>query len=145
MQGSRTVEPFIASIEDTLPVDTSRAPTLHTPETTETMKLELKFSQEERRFFPEASCTSQPACLHSSSRTAREKILPPTVSGHDLIINLFHPIQPSAFTDSAHFLPSIIPSVVRPAGTSTFNATNLWCFKLEREFNPGIPNTSMQF
>ena len=31
MQGSRTVEPFIASIEDTFPVDTSSPPTLHTP------------------------------------------------------------------------------------------------------------------
>ena len=35
VQGSRTVEPFSASIEDTLPVDTSSPPTLHTPETGE--------------------------------------------------------------------------------------------------------------
>lgn len=32
MQGSRTVEPFIASILDTLPVETSSPPTPHTPE-----------------------------------------------------------------------------------------------------------------
>lgn len=34
MQGSRTVEPFIAVIEDTLPVETSRPLTLHTPDPT---------------------------------------------------------------------------------------------------------------
>lgn len=32
MQGSRTVDPFMASTEDTLPVETSSPPTLHTPE-----------------------------------------------------------------------------------------------------------------
>lgn len=31
MQGSRTVEPFIASSKDTLPVETSSPPTLHAP------------------------------------------------------------------------------------------------------------------
>lgn len=32
MHGRSTVEPFMASMKDTLPVDTSSAPTLHTPE-----------------------------------------------------------------------------------------------------------------
>lgn len=49
MQGSRTVEPFIASIVDTLPVETSSPPTLHTPEPREKGKGRVKKIEKHRK------------------------------------------------------------------------------------------------
>lgn len=50
MQGNKTVEPFIASIEDTLPVETSSPPTVHTPKPREKGKVK-KFLEKDRKRF----------------------------------------------------------------------------------------------